>query len=224
MLEVMSRPLLLLATLVLLTGCKKDTVPTVTNDELGRSFVQNLKDHPKAHCVRTSMLGFIEDGATWLIHASGSNYASQEVAADFQNKLLTLEDKRWLRVQRYNNAEVGEYWKVYYTPEARRRFGIDGNGPVRKDQVQRLCFGPQKATYLEKEGPVELVNGVPRVMVKYRVRAAAVPEWAKDPELGDLVWQRPPDNEVAGVVRMYLGDKGTWQVDPTFNTDPAAQP
>ena len=203
-----------------LYGCKKETLPTVSNEALGQVLVQDLKDHPRQHCVRTSMLGFVQDGATWLIRANASNYADQQVTTEFQNKLIMLESKGWLRLQRYNNLDVGEYWKVYYTPEARKRFAIPGSAPVRKDQVQTLCFGPQKATYLEKQGPVELVNGVPRVMVQYRVKAQNLPKWADDPELDDVVWQRPPASEESGTMRMYIGGEGHWKVDPTFNPQP----
>ena len=167
-------------------------------------------EQPKEVCV----------GDTVTLTARVTNYADQQVTTEFQNKLIMLESKGWLRLQRYNNLDVGEYWKVYYTPEARKRFAIPGSAPVRKDQVQTLCFGPQKATYLEKQGPVELVNGVPRVMVQYRVKAQNLPKWADDPELDDVVWQRPPASEESGTMRMYIGGDGHWKVDPTFNPQP----
>lgn len=205
-----------LALVLGLTGCRKEKTPEVSVRTLGTAFQAELTARPRPHCVRTGLIGFFDDGATWLVRSASATYDEQVATPSFVKELTVLRDKGWLRIEDRIIPDVGESWRISFTPEARTRFGITHNLPIRKAEVQQMCFGPDKLKTLSQPGPVELINGVYRTTITYGLIPVSVPEWATDSALGDLVWQVQPEAPVTGVARLYL-DKATrtWQVDRT---------
>lgn len=206
---------LLALTLVplVLTGCKKETPPP-TLEELAALVEADLKVNPRQHCLRTGMLGFMKDGSAWLTYTEDSLQAPKVITDDFKNQLTLLEEKGWLRIQRYT-SNIGEFSKVYFTDVARQRFGIKDRHPVRQDQVQELCISTEKLGLLETLGPMEVINGVPRQLVSFKLVPTELPAWAKDRELDTLVWARYPDAPNTGTARFYVKD-GVWTLDPNW--------
>lgn len=198
-----------------LGGCRKETLPDVSTRTLGEAFQAELAERPRPYCVRTGLIGFLNDGASWLLVAASDTYADKVVKQDFIDDLALLRDKGWLRIDERVVPDMGRVWQIYFTPQARERFGITGDLPVQKADVQELCFGPQRLKDFTRPGPIEQVNNVVRTQVTYHVLPTSVPEWATDVTLGDLVWQTPPQTPLAGTARMYLDDaRDRWMVDP----------